>query len=651
MERSGRKRKALALAGVAIVVLVALAAPAPGPLQPALTAADGSRVPETGRLSPRRVTVSELLPAATAAAAAPRAQTPRDIPRRLPAYGVRATDERPQPPSATALAGATGEPFQTAGAPTFQGGFDGLDSTHNPFPLTPPDPQLAVGPDHVVEFVNVTGRITDKDGIPLGPDFLLRDFFLLPPDHFWDFDPKIIYDDISDRFFASYVSQDFFGDGHLHLAVSGGTNPLDFWTVYTIAFPDAIPDYPGIGITNDKLTVSYNLFNPAGILYMGEQTLVVQKSDMLAGAVADIAAFPVNTVRFTVRPAHNLSSGNDQYLTTWHIFSNNKLTVIRITGTPELGNVTEVSATNLTTLVQATPPASITAGPGAIESGDFRVLETIWRDNRLWSASSARCVPPPGLGMRSCLHLTEIGTGGASSILQDIMLGAVDQYFSWPAIRTDSSGNLFVVFTATHSGIYAGVRVAGRLASDPLGSISVAACPLKAGEVVHDSGRWGDYQGAAVDPADPSRVWVVGEYAKDDGLMNWGTYISSMDAASGDCDGDNFPDSNETFMTTDGASPCPATGAHDAIDNDGDTAIDEVGEGANDENPDAWPPDADDDQDTDTGDVVKLFGGGKLPVKSTSPLYQRRSDFNADNQVNIADVIIGIANTILTSCP
>jgi len=53
---------------------------------------------------------------------------------------------------------------------------------------------------------------------------------------------------------------------------------------------------------------------------------------------------------------------------------------------------------------------------------------------------------------------------------------------------------------------------------------------------VHDSGRWGDYLGGAVDPADPSKVWVVGEYAKDDGFVFWGTFIGSVSySGSGIC--------------------------------------------------------------------------------------------------------------------
>jgi hypothetical protein len=115
-----------------------------------------------------------------------------------------------------------------------------------------------------------------------------------------------------------------------------------------------------------------------------------------------------------------------------------------------------------------------------------------------------------------------------------------------------------------------------------------------------------------------------------------------------DCDGST--DAEELFMGTAPSAGCPATGVADDIDNDGDTAIDEPGEGGNDESPDAWPPDADDDQDSDIGDLMLLFGGGKLLIGSDNPLYQARSDFAGDGDLDVGDVLKGFRYTILKRC-
>ena len=512
--------------------------------------------PQEGELGtlvgPRRVVVSELPSLPPAASLV---EEPIVIPRRAPGIGVRAWGaDAPQAPRANALDSAARVEPQPLAPPDILTSFEGLDSTDNPVGFTPADPQIAVGPDHVVEFVNIVGRITDKSSVPVGPDFLLAEFFLVPPGNI-NFDPKIIYDDdVVGRFFASYADIDFAvfpPTGHVYLAISQTSDPTDSWNVYRLSCTGCVPDTPAIGVTNDKFTLSANLFDLVSGLFIGERTIVVQKSDVMAGEpAADVGIFffDIRPDRFGVRPAQNLSPGNDQYLTTWDLFSFDQLTVIRITGTPEEGNVTEAAATNLTTFVQVDPPPSVTAGAGScivrgsdlgpppcIDSGGFQMREAVWRDNSLWSAASDACIPP-GDTVRSCAHLVEVETVGTPSVVQDMLFGGpAGHNWSFPAIRTDASHNLHVSLTHTSPSIFAEARVAGRLASDPLGTMS-GSCLLKEGEVVHTSGRWGDYMGAAVDPSDPSKVWVVGQYAKDDGFVRWGTHIASLSfSASGLC--------------------------------------------------------------------------------------------------------------------
>jgi hypothetical protein len=91
---------------------------------------------------------------------------------------------------------------------------------------------------------------------------------------------------------------------------------------------------------------------------------------------------------------------------------------------------------------------------------------------------------------------------------------------------------------------------------------------------------------------------------------------------------------------------CPGTGTADGVDNDGDTAVDESGEGSNDEDPDAWPSDADDNQRVNIGDVIALFSGKVL----NPPAYDSRSDFDASGDIDVGDVIIGFGNKMFLAC-
>ncbi|MEX0800723.1 MAG: carboxypeptidase regulatory-like domain-containing protein [Dehalococcoidia bacterium] len=117
-----------------------------------------------------------------------------------------------------------------------------------------------------------------------------------------------------------------------------------------------------------------------------------------------------------------------------------------------------------------------------------------------------------------------------------------------------------------------------------------------------------------------------------------------------DCDSDAFVNTAEQFMGTEPTLACPLTGRHDGVDNDGDTQTDETGEGTNDEANDAWPPDADDDQDADVGDLIGLFGGGKILIDNQNQLYSERSDMDGDGDLDVGDLIQAFFGKILTDC-
>ncbi|MEX0800924.1 MAG: serine hydrolase domain-containing protein [Dehalococcoidia bacterium] len=98
--------------------------------------------------------------------------------------------------------------------------------------------------------------------------------------------------------------------------------------------------------------------------------------------------------------------------------------------------------------------------------------------------------------------------------------------------------------------------------------------------------------------------------------------------ADTDDDGDGFLDASERDMSTDELASCPASAGHDA-----------------------WPPDADANGTANVGDVVQLFGSGKILQTAGQPFYSRRSDADASGAVNVGDVtqMFG-GGVILTSC-
>jgi hypothetical protein len=96
-----------------------------------------------------------------------------------------------------------------------------------------------------------------------------------------------------------------------------------------------------------------------------------------------------------------------------------------------------------------------------------------------------------------------------------------------------------------------------------------------------------------------------------------------------DDDGDGHLDAKEAYMGTDWLDNCRDNSSHDA-----------------------WPPDPDRNGSANVGDLVQLFGGGKMLIGDQHPLYKARSDMDANRQINVGDLVQAFAGgVILTSCP
>jgi len=114
--------------------------------------------------------------------------------------------------------------------------------------------------------------------------------------------------------------------------------------------------------------------------------------------------------------------------------------------------------------------------------------------------------------------------------MEDVAFGRDGCWLYYPAVTADVSGNMTMVYNQSCSDEYIGIRYTGRRPGDEELRPSEL---LKAGEsnYVKDYGsgrnRWGDYSGIAVDPVDPTRVWIYSEYAASP-ANTWGTWIGEV---------------------------------------------------------------------------------------------------------------------------
>jgi uncharacterized repeat protein (TIGR01451 family) len=99
------------------------------------------------------------------------------------------------------------------------------------------------------------------------------------------------------------------------------------------------------------------------------------------------------------------------------------------------------------------------------------------------------------------------------------------------SIAMDQAGNVALGYSASNDGVaphptvFPGVRVVGRLATDPPGEMTTPEVHLVDGGAA-SSGRWGDYSAMRVDPANGCTFWYTTEYIN--GTTGQQTHIGAV---------------------------------------------------------------------------------------------------------------------------
>ena len=433
----------------------------------------------------------------------------------------------------------TAGPRVVATAPAVATQFEGLTDADNSairgFTTLPPDDNLGVGLSHVFQMVNSVGRITDKSGAAAS-FFSLNTFFAVDAG-FDEADPRVIYDAASGRWFAVYLEFSTL-QSSLLLAVSASSDPTGSFCLYHVGdpansfFETFLQDFPMIGVSDDKVVLSYNGFaSPTSNIFIGAGIYVLNKAELTGAScalVVHVTRVAPDSSLFTPHPAQSLTPTSDLYL-AMHSGSSGTLTLLTISGVPTSSTDATVASTALSINSWAAPPLARQAGSSVqLDTGDERVLSVAWQSGSLWVAGNEACMPSGDSMARSCLRVIELLTAGPT-VHQDITFGAAGEYYYYPALRPTVAGDVLAVFTRSSASAFASVRITGRLATDPLDTLQPSSELRSGGGPQTDSsGRMGDYSGAALDPNDTSKVWVIGEYIQSSGNANWGTFVAQL---------------------------------------------------------------------------------------------------------------------------
>lgn len=402
--------------------------------------------------------------------------------------------------------------------------------------VTPPDSQIAAGPQYLLEMVNSSGTVWSKSGA-LVKIFDLNSFFNLPAGYTFS-DPRVLYDAVSGRFFASGVA--FITPSYASLLVFGistSSDPSGTWNIYAADnSSNLLHDQPKIGVSTDKVALAFNDFLNASF-FQGASIWVFAKSAMLQGAstIPGEATGP-NSSQVSVVPAIELAAISTEYLT----YNNSDCSysgcsagypsvgLITLDGDPSNGSVTAGQANPGIAGTSQPPAADQPGSPGSLQTNDDRFLTTVYENGVLWTVSNDACTPSGDTAVRPCPRLIQLSIAGPT-VNQNFDLGLTGKDLYYPAVHLDSAGDMFVVYNISSTVDEVGVRITGQPAGSAPQSV-VTPQTIQPGQGLYTcANRWGDYSGAGLDATDPSTVWMAGEYAgASSNNCQWATFLAQL---------------------------------------------------------------------------------------------------------------------------
>jgi len=405
----------------------------------------------------------------------------------------------------------------------------------------PPDPEIAVGPNHVIAVVNVAFEIYNKSGATLVGPTTFASFFASNPNCTGVFDPNVLYDEEADRYMMGIDA-----DGYYYcIGVSQSGNPTAGWNIY--AFPTATGndffDYPHAGVGRDAIYMGANIFGVSS--FKESRVWAFDKWAMYNGQAAASANKPLPTTDDTPQPL-NLhgwqqgtwpSSGPHYFFTETNY--NGATYSVWSWANPFSGtSPAKVGTVNLTTYtgVTAGMPVNVPQSGGqTIQANDFRPQDFEYRNGYAWSVSTIAC--NPGSGTVNCIRWAKINPANAT-IVDAGVYSSAGQHRFFGDLAVNHCDDMTVGYTKSSSSMWPSIFYTGRKASDTPGTLQAEA-QLKAGEIAYtafDSAprRWGDYTEMTIAP-DGVTFWYLGEYSKNTGTTSgrWGTWIGSFTFA--DC--------------------------------------------------------------------------------------------------------------------
>jgi hypothetical protein len=428
--------------------------------------------------------------------------------------------------------------------------FQGISNLQGVYP---PDPNMDVGPNHIIQTVNSSMAIYGKSGNLLwGPADIITlwNGFPGPWSSTNDGDPVVLYDPMADRWLISQFALPSYPNGPFYelIAVSQTGDPLGSYHRYAFSFTN-MPDYPKFGVWPDGYYMSINTFTSGSLSFAGPAAVAFERAAMLTGATAQGVLFQLNSTFDHMLPA-DLDGATTPPVSTPNYFTmardgalsggSDRLEIYELR--PDWVTIANSTFTGPTTLLTAAfdmnmcnfnrnciPQPSTAVGLDALS--DLMMHRVQYRNfGTHQTMVLSHTVDATGTDRAGIRWYELRNTGAGWSVYQQATYSP-DATHRWiGSIAMNGQGDIALGYSVSSSSIFPSIRYTGRKATDPLNTMTVAEQALFAGtgSQTGTANRWGDYTMMAVDPADDETFWYTNEYLPSTSAVGWTTRIASF---------------------------------------------------------------------------------------------------------------------------
>lgn len=433
----------------------------------------------------------------------------------------------------------------------------------------PPDSMGAVGPTQFLLAINGRLRVFDKNTGALGPlDASSDTFFNTVRAGAFVSDPRVRYDRLTSRWFIVMINvPTTLANNSILLAVSDSATITanTVWRFFsfqqqqpsTSGDTGCFADYPTLGIDAQALYLGTNQF--CGDDFAGTAAFVIRKTSVLFTGPIVVTAFrnltgtPDGTGPYTPQGVDNFDlAATEGYFIGADNSALGRLVVRRVNnpgGTPTLSPNIFVNVLSTSVPLKVRHAGNNNGANGYLDAIDDRLYAAHMRNGRLWTAHNIAVTntgTTEGSRTRTAARwyeLSDLNTATPKLVQAGTLFAETatnsfnDRSYFMPSIMVSGQGHVALGASVAGANEAINAATAGRLASDPLGTLRAPvlltnsnAAYNPARNTGNDDGfrRWGDYSYTSVDPCDDMTLWTIQEFCN--APDSWGVQVARLQA-------------------------------------------------------------------------------------------------------------------------